>query len=186
MDIDIQKSLEVLRNGGLLLYPTDTVWGLGCDATNPDAVSKIFALKQRSESKSLIVLTNNETMIEQYVQEFPDNIKMYLEKVDKPTTVIYQNAKMLADNVIAADGSVAIRLAKHVFCEALISEFGKPIVSTSANISGQPTPMTYQEIDQAVVDNVDYVVSLDRKNKAAKSSRIIAFDTNGNIKVLRD
>ena len=103
-------------------------------------------------------------MIEQYVQGFPDNIKMYLEKVDKPTTVIYQNAKMLADNVIASDGSVAIRLAKHVF-EALISEFGKPIVSTSANISGQPTPMIFEEINQAVVDSVDYVVSLDRKIK---------------------
>lgn len=186
MEIDLEKSLEVLKSGGVLLYPTDTVWGLGCDATNPEAVAKIYALKQRAESKSMIVLANHLDMIGQHTNHFPDNVKSYLKTSEKPTTVIYQQAKNLAENVIASDQSVAIRLVNHDFCEALISKFGKPIVSTSANISGKPTPMSFEEIEPAVVDNVDYVVSLQRKNKAAKSSRIIAFNSEGEINVLRD
>src|ERR1035437_6171729 len=138
---ELAKALEVLKSGGTLLYPTDTIWGLGCDATNPKAVEKIFKLKNREESKSLIVLLDDEDNLHKYVDNLPEITFDLLKNIDKPTTIVYSNAKNLAWNVIASDGTVGIRVTRDPFCRDLVKRFGKPIVSTSANISGDPSPI---------------------------------------------
>ena len=134
---DLKQALDTLKAGGVILYPTDTIWGLGCDATNPEAVEKIYAIKGRDKGKSLIVLLENDYQLEGYVQEVPEVAYQLIEVADKPLTIIYSQAKNLAANVVAEDGSIGIRIVKHPFCEELIKRFRKPIVSTSANISGK-------------------------------------------------
>ena len=131
-----QQITEILKAGGVILYPTDTVWGIGCDATNPTAVARIFTIKQRSESKSLIILVSSIAMLREYIADLPQNILNYLQKINEPTTIIYEKPQLLAPNVIAADNTVAIRLVQDPFCQKMITLLGKPIVSTSANISG--------------------------------------------------
>lgn len=156
----MHKIIQILKQGGTILYPTDTVWGIGCDATNPIAVQKIYAIKQRSDSKALIVLVKDELQLKRYVQAVPPAIPSILAKVQRPTTIIYPNAQHLANNVIAQDGSIAIRIPQHDFCQQLLSKLGTPIVSTSANISGQPTPTNVQQISPSIKEAVDYVVPL--------------------------
>lgn len=182
---DIEQCLKVLREGGTILYPTDTVWGIGCDATNEAAVQKIYTLKKRPDEKSMIVLVAGERDILQYVASPDLQVFDYLEQVSKPTTVIYEGAIGLAANLVAADGSIAIRICQEEFCRHLIRRFRKPIVSTSANISGTVTAGTFAAITDEIKNNVDYVVHYrqDDLNPAAPSS-LIKWE-NGKVSVLR-
>jgi L-threonylcarbamoyladenylate synthase len=183
---EINKALEVLKSGGIILYPTDTVWGLGCDATNPDAVSKIFALKNREDSKSLIILIDTENKLQSYVSEIPDVAYDLIEYTEKPLTIIYDGAKNLAQNLINEDGSIAIRIPKHDFCQQLIQRFRKPIVSTSANISGEPTPSNFSKISEEILNGVDYVVDLEQESMEEKqSSTIIKLGAGGQFSFIR-
>lgn len=185
MQTEIQKSLKVLQEGKILLYPTDTVWGIGCDATCEKAVSKIFSIKKREESKSLIILVSNLQMLQQYIPEIPKKVLEIASNALQPTTIIYNNPKGLAKNVVALDNSVAIRLVNHNFCKQLINAFGKPIVSTSANVSGDQTPSSFSEINKSILDSADYVVNLDKNINNPKSSTILKVAENGDIIVLR-
>lgn len=186
MDEEIKNALEVLRKGGTILYPTDTVWGIGCDARNKDAVAKVFKIKQRAEYKSMVTLVCDDTMLNRYVKEVPEVAWDLIEAAEEPLTIIYPGARMLAGNVIAADGSVGIRMVKDEFCKNLIHKFGKPIVSTSANISGENAPSTFNEIKLDILNRVDYIVNLHRKeNNNTKPSTIIKVAMNGEIKIIR-
>jgi len=182
----INKAIEVLKSGGIILYPTDTIWGLGCDATNATAVEKIFKIKQRSESKSLIILVNDEAKINRYIKHMPDVAWDIIEFSNKPTTVILDGAVNLAKNVIAEDGSVGIRLCKHPFCSELIKRFGKAIVSTSANVSGEESPKSFHNINNEIKNSVDYIIDLPEfyESKNPPSS-IIKISENFEIKILR-
>ena len=183
----IQEALSVLKEGGLLLYPTDTVWGIGCDATNEKAVEKVFALKQRTDSKSLIVLADSVTMIERYVKKVPDTAYMLIEVSDKPLTLIYPEATGLALNVPAEDGSIAIRVVHHAFCTALLRQFKKPLVSTSANISGEKTPSNFAAISDLIKQGVDYIVPVALEQGATqKPSSIIKLGLRNEVQVIRE
>lgn len=182
---DIEQCLQVLRAGGIILYPTDTIWGLGCDATNAAAVEKIYALKQRPEAKSMIVLLADERELLQYVSAPDLGIFDYLNSVTKPTTVVYKGGIGLADNVIADDGSIAIRIVKDPFCKHLIKRFRKPVVSTSANISGQEAPRTFKEISGVIKEGVDYIVQYRQDDETpATPSAVIKWE-NGQVTILR-
>jgi L-threonylcarbamoyladenylate synthase len=185
VNIEIQKALEILKNQQILLYPTDTVWGIGCDATCEEAVTKVFNIKQRAESKSLIILVDSIEMLQQYIPTIPTKVLELLLNVKNPTTIIYNHPIKLAKNVIAADNTVAIRIPQNEFCKQLISAFEKPIVSTSANISGNATPKSFKEIDKAILESVDYIVNLHREVVNDKSSTILKVEENGEITVLR-
>jgi L-threonylcarbamoyladenylate synthase len=183
---EIQHCLKVLRSGGTLLYPTDTIWGIGCDATDSMAVDKVYLLKRRMERKSLIVLLDEEEKIRNFVTVVPEIAWDLLKNVDTPLTIIYPDAKNLAANVIADDHSVAIRIVRNDFCRRLIREFGKPIVSTSANISGHNPPDIFKNISSEIINGVDYVVdeSLDLLQQV-KASRIIKLNLNGKFRIIR-
>lgn len=186
MEEEIKKSLEVLKSGGTILYPTDTVWGLGCDATNREAVDKIFKIKQRVESKSLIVLVDNEQKLNKYLKDVPAVAWDLIEFSEKPITIIYPDARGLASNAIAGDGSVGIRLTKDEFCKRLIGKLNKPIISTSANISGQPTPSNFSEISPEIIKSVDYVVNWrQHEKKNPPPSTIIKLAMNGEFTIIR-
>ncbi len=175
-----------MNSGGTILYPTDTVWGIGCDALNEAAVDKVFAVKQRPREKSMIVLLADARDILQYVAAPPPDIIDMVENFEKPTTVIYEGAIGLADNVINEDGSVAIRVTTDPFCKALIKRLQKPIVSTSANISGAPTPATFSQVSEAIKTGVDYIVQHRRGDETIKPpSRLVKMDDEGNMTVLR-
>lgn len=183
---DIKNCVQMLENGGTILYPTDTVWGLGCDALNEQAVDKIFALKNRPKEKSLIILLAEPKDILKYIAAPPPDIIDIIENFDKPTTVIYSGALGFPGNVVSEDGSIAIRVAKDPFCKALIKRFRKPIVSTSANISGQPTAAIFNAIDKQIIDNVDYVVKYRQDDTEIKPpSRLIRIMDDGSFNVLR-
>ncbi|WP_046744189.1 L-threonylcarbamoyladenylate synthase [Kordia zhangzhouensis] len=186
MTEEIEKTLAQLQQGNTILYPTDTVWGLGCDATNPAAVAKIYQLKKREESKALICLVSDVHMLERFVENIPPVAYELLEAADRPTTIIYDNPVGIAKNLVAADCTLAIRIPANDFCQQLIRRFKRPIVSTSANISGQPTPKSYQEISQEILKGVDYVVNLQDENKVSKPSTIIQLRSNGEIKIIRE
>jgi L-threonylcarbamoyladenylate synthase len=182
---DIEKCLETLKEGGLILYPTDTVWGIGCDATNKEAVEKIYKLKRRSDEKAMIVLVADEKDIMQHVAAPDLSLFDYLDKTTKPTTVVYEGALGFADNIVANDGSIAIRICKDDFCRQLIKRFRKPIVSTSANISGMPAPKTFKEIAEEIKNGIDYVVEYKQQDKiSAQPSSLIKWN-NGNVTILR-
>lgn len=186
MKNQINKAFEVLKSGGIILYPTDTVWGLGCDATNVEAVAKIFALKNRADSKSLIILIDTDNKLQSYVSEIPDVAYDLIEYTEKPLTIIYDGAKNLAKNLINEDGSIAIRIPKHDFCQQLIQRFRKPIVSTSANISGEPTSSNFSKISEKIINGVDYVVDLEQENLEEKqSSTIIKLGAGGQFAFIR-
>ena len=183
---ELQQTLNILRNGGLILYPTDTVWGIGCDATDKTAVEKIYALKQRPDTKSLIVLVDSVSMIEQYVRQVPPMAYDLIELSNTPLTIIYPNATGIAANAIADDGSIAIRVVQNTFCQELIRLFGRPVISTSANISANPTPKNFGEISRAVKEGVDFVVdeTMD-KGSTQKPSSIIKLGLQGEIEIIR-
>jgi Sua5/YciO/YrdC/YwlC family protein len=191
------EALRVLREGGTILYPTDTVWGLGCDATNPDAVTKIYEIKQRSDSKSLVLLACNLDMVAKYVKEVPSIAVDLVEVNDAPMTIIYPEALSgepgapgdrwhLAHNAVAEDGSVGIRIPLMDWCRDLVFKLGRPIVSTSANISGEPTPQRFSEIPQEIKDAVDFVVppSVDTQS-TGKASQILKVGLRGEIEIIR-
>lgn len=183
---DLKNALQVLRNGGVILYPTDTVWGLGCDATNAGAVKKIFEIKRREDSKSMLVLMENPNMLRAYIHEVPEIAWELIEVTDKPLTIIYPGAKNLAPNLIAEDGTIGIRITTETFTEHLIQQFRRPIVSTSANLSGKPTPQNFNQIEEEILTVVDYVVQY-RQDDTSKSkpSSIIKLGLGGQIQIIR-
>ena len=182
---DIEKCLETLKTGGLILYPTDTVWGIGCDATNEKAVEKIYKLKKRSDEKAMIVLVADEKDIMQHVAAPDLSLFDYLDKTTKPTTVVYEGALGFADNLVAKDGSIAIRICKEDFCRRLIKRFKKPIVSTSANISGMPAPKFFKEISDEIKNGVDYVVQYKQQDETSAQPSSLIKGNNGNVTILR-
>lgn len=183
--IEVDNALRIIEDGGVIVYPTDTIWGIGCDATNAAAVEKIYKIKNRSESKSLITLVDGMEMLESYVASIPDPVKNYLSLEEKPTTVIYQHGQGLASNAIASDNSVAIRIVNNDFCSQLLMEFGKPIISTSANFSTKPSPGGFDEIDPLLLKQVDYIVNLPAAESKNSASQIIKFNDLGEIQFLR-
>lgn len=183
---DIEKSLKVLENGGTLLYPTDTVWGIGCDATNTKAVEKIFRIKSRTEAKSLIVLIDHLDKLSTYIEKVPDITADLLASITNPVTIIYSNARKLAPNVIASDGTIAIRVVKDDFCAELIRRFGKPIVSTSANISGFDPPAIFNQVTDEIKEAVDYIVTHKQDYfSGSKPSTIIRLRDDGMYSIIR-
>ena len=184
--MNIDESLKCLQENKVLLYPTDTVWGIGCDATDSVAVAKIYKIKKREESKSLILLVSSLHMLQRYVKAIPAKAVEILAKAQNPTTIIYRNPEGLAKNTIAPDQTIAIRIVKSGFCHELIRRFDKPIVSTSANASGKPTPKSFSEISPAILESVDYVVALHQNQTAEKPSTILRITEAGDIAILRE
>ncbi len=183
---DIKRACEVLRAGGLILYPTDTVWGIGCDATNEEAVRKVYALKQREDSKAMLVLVDNAVKVDFYVKEVPPVAWDLLEVATNPLTIIYSGARNLAPSLLAEDGSVGIRVTEEEFSKQLCFRFRKAIVSTSANISGEPSPKNFAEISEAVKQGVDYIVGYRQNDKQKhKPSSIIKLGPTGELKIIR-
>ena len=194
---DLQEALRVLRDGGLIVYPTDTVWGIGCDATNAEAVKKIYALKQREDSKSMLVLLDSAAKLDYYV-DVPETAEMLLEiqnsklkiqneESSKPMTIIYPNARHLAANLIAEDGSIGIRITNEAFSKALCERLHHPIVSTSANISGHPTAHFFHEIEAAILDGADYVCQFRREDDTPhEPSAIIKVNNDGTFVIIRE
>lgn len=184
---EIAQAVEILNQGGIILYPTDTVWGIGCDATNAHAVAKILALKNSSDTKSMLVLVDHHNTLARYVEEVPPLAWDLIELSTKPITIIYPNAKGLAANLVAPDGSIGIRITEHLFSQRLIQTFRKPIVSTSANLSGRAAPKRFHEIDSAIVQGVDYTVAQQYEEGATFApSSIIKLGLGGQIKIIRE
>ena len=186
MNEEINKAIEVLKRGGIILYPTDTVWGIGCDARNAEAVQKIYDLKKRDDSKALICLVNNYSMLEKHVDNVPKMAYTILDIADKPTTVIYDAPANVAENLIANDNTLAIRIVDHDFCKKMIRYLGRPIVSTSANLSGKTAPKSFKKIDEAIINGVDYVVNLHRDRNGGNPSTIIKLSNSGGVKIIRE
>ena len=183
---DIELCLQALRGGGIILYPTDTIWGIGCDATNEKAVERIYKLKKRSDSKAMIVLVPEERDVLQYVANPDRRVFDYLQEVTKPTTVIYKGAIRLAENMVGKDGSVAMRICKDDFCSNLLKRIRKPLVSTSANISGQPVAIKFDEISIDIKIGVDYIVTFrQEENEPGIPSTIVKWD-KGQAIVVRE
>ncbi len=183
---DIQEVLNVLRSGGTILYPTDTIWGIGCNATNPKAVEKIYRIKERVFKQSLIILVKDLDMLRNYVESVPEIAIELMMSVPEPLTIIYPNARNLPRNVLAGDGSIAIRIPKHDFCQDLLDAFGKPVTSTSANLSGAPNPYSFGSIAEPVKNSVDYIVSNKHQSfNRPKPSTIVKINQHGEISVLR-
>ena len=180
MEKEITKALKILQDGGVILYPTDTIWGLGCDATNSEAIQKIYNIKQREESKSLITLVSDKNMLQTLTNHIPK-----IDTTSQPTTVIYQNVKGLSEILLARNGTAAIRIVQDEFCQKLIHSFGKAIVSTSANISETKSPKQFSDITDDIINNADYIVNLRKKERRENSSRIIKIEKNGSITKLR-
>ncbi len=186
MNDEIKKACEVLSKGGVILYPTDTIWGIGCDATNVAAVKRVYEIKQRIDSKSMLVLIDSACFLDHYVAELPEIALNLIEVADKPLTIIYSEAKNVASNLIAEDGSVGIRVTTEKFSQGLCARFKKPIVSTSANVSGRPAPGNFSEIDESIINSVDYVVDFRREEKTnPKPSSIIKLGKGGEIQIIR-
>ena len=191
---DLQAALRVLRNGGLIAYPTDTIWGIGCDATNSAAVERLFALKQRADSKAMLMLLDSSAKLPYYIENIPETAWMLLdscegeveEEAAKPMTIVYPNARNIAPKLIAEDGSVGIRITHELFTKALCAQLRHPLVSTSANISGQPSPRFFAEISQEIINGVDYVCQFRREDESEHApSTIIKLNNDGTFKIIR-
>ena len=185
INTEIHNAFEVIQNGGIILYPTDTVWGIGCDATNAAAVSKIYSLKKRTENQSMICLMTGEKMMYNVFKEIPEVAWQIIDLAENPTTLILDNPRNIASNLIAADKSLGIRIVKEPFCFKLMERMKKPLVSTSANFTGQSTPIAFKDIDPEIMKLVDYVVNLNRDKIAGKPSTIIKLTADSQVKVLR-
>lgn len=185
LNSEVHKAFEVIQNGGIILYPTDTVWGIGCDATNAEAVEKIYALKQRAESKSMIVLMNGEKMMYNVFKEIPEAAWQIMDLSEKPTTLILDNPRNVAPNIIAEDKTLGVRLVKDPFCFKLMERMKKPLVSTSANISGMFTPKSFKEIAPEIIKGVDYVVNLHHEKICKNPSTIIKLSLDHQVKIIR-
>ena len=186
MNEEIKKACQVMREGGVILYPTDTIWGIGCDATNEEAVRRVYEIKQRADSKAMLVLVDSAVKVDFYVQDVPEVAWDLIELADKPLTIIYSGARNLAPNLLAEDGSVGIRVTNEAFSKRLCQQFRKAIVSTSANVSGQPSPQNFSEISPEIKEAVDYIVNYRREETdKAKPSSIIKLDKGGVIQIIR-
>jgi L-threonylcarbamoyladenylate synthase len=184
---DIKKACEVLSKGGVILYPTDTIWGIGCDATRVESVARIYEIKKRSDSKSLLVLLDSSAKLNFYVNDLPDIVPDLIETSAKPLTIIYPGAKNVAPNLIAEDGTLGIRITNEAFSRELCRRFEKPIVSTSANISGQPAPENFAKINDEIIRSVDYTVNYKRNdNQIVRPSSIIKIDAGGRVQIIRE
>ena len=183
---DLQQALKVLRKGGVILYPTDTVWGIGCDATNAEAIARIYEIKRRVESKSMIVLVDSMAKVEGYVSEVPEIAWDLIDVADKPLTIIYDKARNLPENLVAEDGSIAMRITKEKFSQELCRMMRVPVVSTSANVSGEPTARNFFEISDEILNAVDFVVDYRREEEVLpQPSSIIKLGSKGQVKVIR-
>lgn len=186
MHDEVIRAAKIIRRGGIILYPTDTIWGIGCDATCSDAVARIYEIKKRADSKSMLVLVHQKSMLNSYVDRIPEQADDILAEAKKPTTIIYPGAKNLAPNLIASDGSLGIRITSDPFCRKLIAETGLPLVSTSANISGEASPSHFHEITEPIKQELDYVVGWRRDDRtAATPSAIVKANLDGSILVIR-
>lgn len=186
MEEEINSAVEFLRSGKVILYPTDTIWGIGCDATSQKAVDRIFRIKKREEQKSLIVLLDTAEKIGQYAEDVPQVAYDLMRNYTSPLTIIYPNARGFARNVVAPDNSIAIRVVRDAFCREMIARFGKPVVSTSANVSGEPAPLTFSKISQEVLRRVDYIVGINQHIVTrTKPSTLIRISKDGTFEVLR-
>ena len=184
---DIKKACEVMNKGGVILYPTDTIWGIGCDATNEEAVKRVYEIKKRADSKAMLVLVDNAVKVEFYVNQAPEVAFDLIELATKPLTIIYDDAKNLAPNLIAEDGSIGIRVTSEEFSNQLCFRFRKAIVSTSANVSGEPSPASFADISEEIKQAVDYIVQSRQDEKtSSKSSSIIKLGKGGQVKVIRE
>jgi len=180
-----KEALSVLKRGGLILYPTDTVWGIGCDATNADAVDKIYALKKRAETQAMICLVHDFKLLNQFIEQIPEVAYDILKYAERPTTIVYDDPIRVAENLVGEDNTLAIRVTRDDFCSQLIKRLGRPLVSTSANISGEPTPKSFKEISPAILNGVDYIVNLQRNKKSGDPSTIIRLKNDGQVTILR-
>ncbi len=186
MTEDIRKACEVLEQGGLILYPTDTIWGIGCDATNEAAVQRVYELKKRADHKAMLVLIDSEAKLDRYVEEVPDIAWDLIEVADKPLTIIYSGAKNLAPGLIGEDGSIGIRITQEVFSKRLCERFRRPLVSTSANLSGEPSPANFQQISDEIKAGVDYIVTYRQDDTSmAAPSNILKLGAGGEIQIIR-
>ena len=186
MTEDIKKACEVMQAGGVILYPTDTIWGIGCDATNEEAVKRVYDIKKRSDAKAMLVLMDNPVMLERYVDDIPDVAWSLIDVADKPLTIIYSHAKNLAKNLLASDGSIGIRITGEEFSRRLCERFRRPLVSTSANLSGEPSPANFSEVSDVIKDSVDYIVSYRRDDMSCTTpSSIIKLDDGGLFRIIR-
>jgi len=183
---EVAAALKIVQQGGIILYPTDTIWGIGCDATNTEAVQKIYRLKQRDEAKSMIILLDNDNKLQSYISDVPELAYDLIEFAENPLTLVMPGAKNISPSLIAADGSVGVRISDHPFCQQLIQRLRKPLVSTSANISGKPSPQYFSQIDQEIIDGVDYVVDIDQHSMEIKNpSTIMRLSPNGSFEFIR-
>lgn len=183
---DLQAALDSLRNGKVILYPTDTIWGLGCDALNPDAIDRIYTLKGRDRNKSMLILLENENQLLSYVKEVPEVAYQLIEYSERPMTIVYAGAKNLPENLLAADGSIGIRIVRDPFCQELIRRFRRPIVSTSANLSGELSPEHFDEISEQLKEEVDYIVNYGQQRREKRAPSIIMkLDASGKFEFLR-
>ena len=183
---EVAKAFKTIQDGGIILYPTDTIWGIGCDATNTEAVQKIYRLKQRDEAKSMIILLDNDNKLQSYISDVPELAYDLIEFAENPLTLVMPGAKNISPSLIAADGSVGVRISDHPFCQQLIQRLRKPLVSTSANISGKPSPQYFSQIDQEIIDGVDYVVDIDQHSMEIKNpSTIMRLSPNGSFEFIR-
>lgn len=183
---ELKKAQEVLYQGGLILYPTDTIWGIGCDATNEEAVKRVYELKKRVDSKAMLILVDNPAKLQFYVREMPEVAWDLVDLAEKPLTIIYPGARNLASNLVAEDGSIGIRLTKEAFSRSLCERFRKAIVSTSANVSGQPSPRFFSEISPEILKGVDYVVNFRREETTSlAASSIIKLGASGQVQIIR-
>jgi len=187
LEQEIEKAVKVLKEGKTILYPTDTIWGIGCDATNAKAVDKIYKIKRREKGKSMIILLDSAEKLQNYVEKVPAIVYDLIEQTQTPLTIIYQNAKNLAKNLTPEDNSIAIRIVKGEFCNEMIKRFGKPVVSTSANLSGAPSPLSFNDVAEEIVNQVDHVVHVFKDRiRSTKASKIIKLEENGLFKVIRE
>ena len=185
INTEIHKAFEIIQNGGIILYPTDTIWGIGCDATNLEAVSKIYALKKRTEKLGLVCILNGEKMMYNVFKDIPEVAWQIIDLSENPTTLVLDNPRNVAANLITNDKSLGIRIVKEPFCFKLLERLKKPMVATAASISGQPTPIAFKDISPEIIKGVDYVVNLNRDKLAGKPSTIIKLTTDSQVKVLR-
>lgn len=186
MKEELLKAYEILKQGGIILYPTDTIWGIGCDATNAKAIERIYKIKKRSVNKNMIILLDFPEKLYQYVSKIPETAFDFINNIKTPLTIVYPGAKNLPKILIAKDGSIAIRIVREEFCQKLIGLLNKPLISTSANISGEANPLIFSKVNPDIIKKVDYVVTLNKNSiKQLKSSTIIQFNTNGEYEIIR-
>lgn len=184
---EIERTVDELLRGNTILYPTDTIWGIGCDAENAAAVRKVYKIKERPRDESFIILVSDANMLKHYVKEIPEGFFNFMSGQDRPTTYVFKEARNLPPDLVRSDGSVGIRVVQDDFCQQLIQRFGRAIVSTSANVSGGETTASFKEIPRAILEKVDYVVNWRQEEDIAeKPSRIVQWQPNGNVKVIRD